>query len=87
MEIEKATERVDFYKQLVDQLVGFVPLLRPPYRAAARAPVRAIRLRHTRDIAAPSGPTKEQPPRQGRQTTRKASSAPRESTTGIGGRR
>ncbi len=25
MEIEKATERVDFYKQLVDQLVGFVP--------------------------------------------------------------
>ena len=25
MEIETATERVDFYKQLVDQLVGFVP--------------------------------------------------------------
>ncbi len=25
MEIEKAMERVDFYKQLVDQLVGFVP--------------------------------------------------------------
>ena len=25
MEIEKAKERVDFYKQLVDQLVGFVP--------------------------------------------------------------
>ncbi len=25
MKIEKATERVDFYKQLVDQLVGFVP--------------------------------------------------------------
>ncbi len=25
MEIETAIERVDFYKQLVDQLVGFVP--------------------------------------------------------------
>ncbi len=25
MEIEAAIERVDFYKQLVDQLVGFVP--------------------------------------------------------------
>ena len=25
MEIEKAMERVDFYKQIIDQLVGFVP--------------------------------------------------------------